>query len=94
MSLNATRSALGALPEYLVLFSGCADNQTSADALIGGSYNGAFTYYFCKHLRDVKGKITRSELLKRVRASLKHEDFEQVPQLEASKAKKTKTLLE
>jgi hypothetical protein len=29
-----------------------------------------------------------------VRASLKHEDFDQVPQLEASKAKKTKTLLE
>jgi len=47
------------LPEYLSLFSGCADNQTSADALIGGKYNGAFTYYFCKHLRDVKGKISR-----------------------------------
>jgi hypothetical protein len=94
MSLNAPRSAPSALPEYLVLFSGCADNQTSADAIIGGKYNGAFTYYFCKHLRDVKGKITRADLLKRVRASLKHEDFDQVPQLEASKAKKTKNLME
>jgi hypothetical protein len=35
----------------------------------------------------VKGKISRSDLLKRVRASLKHEDFDQVPQLEAVKAK-------
>ena len=31
---------------------------------------------------------------KRVRASLKHEDFDQVPQLEASKGKKGKALLE
>ena len=93
-SLNPSRLTPDALPEYLVLFSGCRDNQTSADALIGGKYNGAFTYYFCKHLRDVKGKIARAELLKRVRASLKHEDFEQVPQLEASKAKKGKNILE
>ena len=93
-SSNPSRLAPDALPDYLSLFSGCADNQTSADAIIGGKYNGAFTYYFCKHLRDVKGKITRSDLLKRVRASLKHEDFDQVPQLEAAKAKKGKNLLE
>ena len=93
-SSNPSRLAPDALPDYLSLFSGCADNQTSADAIIGGKYNGAFTYYFCKHLRDVKGKISRADLLKRVRASLKHEDFEQVPQLEASKAKKGKNILE
>jgi len=91
---NPSRLAPDALPDYLSLFSGCADNQTSADAIIGGKYNGAFTYYFCKHLRDVKGKISRADLLKRVRASLKHEDFDQVPQLEAVKAKKSKNLLE
>jgi hypothetical protein len=93
-SLNPSRIANNALPEYLSLFSGCRDNQTSADAQIAGKYNGAFTYYFCKHLRDVKGIITRAELLKRVRASLKHEDFDQVPQLEAAKAKKGKKVLE
>ncbi|MBI5583049.1 MAG: caspase family protein [Deltaproteobacteria bacterium] len=91
---NPNTNTLPPVPEYLSLFSGCADNQTSADALIGGKYNGAFTYYFCKHLRDVKGKLSRSDLLKRVRASLKHEDFDQVPQLETSKAKKGKNLLE
>ncbi len=91
---NPAPKTLPPIPEYLVLFSGCRDNQTSADALIGGNYNGAFTHYFCKHLRDVKGKITRSELLKRLRASLKFNDFDQIPQLEASKAKKGKNLLE
>ncbi|MBI4768676.1 MAG: caspase family protein [Deltaproteobacteria bacterium] len=92
--LNPSRKATNALPEYLSLFSGCRDNQTSADAQIDGKYNGAFTYYFCKHLRDVKGAISRAELLKRVRASLKHEEFDQVPQLETSKEKMGKKLLE
>jgi len=74
-----------------VLWAGCRDNQTSADAMIGNAYNGAFTYFFCKHIRDAQGKIARSELLKRVRASLKHNNFSQIPQLElpSETAKKT-----
>jgi len=31
-------------PMQHVLFTGCRDNQPSADAWIGGTYNGAFTY--------------------------------------------------
>lgn len=65
-----------------VLWAGCAADQTSADAHIGGDYNGAFTYYFCKHMRAVEGRIRRSDLLQRVRASLKHNEYWQVPQLE------------
>jgi metacaspase-1 len=65
-----------------ILWAGCRDNQTSADALIGNTYNGAFTYYFCKHIRDAQGKIGRDQLLKRVRASLRFEGYSQVPQLE------------
>ena len=76
------------------LFSGCRDNQTSADAYISGTYNGAFTYYFCKHIRDVQGAITRAELLKRLRASLKHEGYDQIPQLECPAAWKKKKVLE
>lgn len=68
-----------------VLWAGCKSNQTSADAYIKGSYNGAFTYYFCKHIRDADGKITRPELLKRIRQSLKYEKFDQVAQMEANK---------
>jgi hypothetical protein len=81
-------------PQNHVLFSGCKDTQTSADAYISGTYNGAFTYYFCKHLRDVQGAITRAELLKRLRASLKHEGYDQIPQLECPAAAKKKKLLE
>jgi hypothetical protein len=77
-------------PQTHVLFSGCRDNQTSADAYIKGSYNGAFSYYFCRHLRDTQGQLSRSELLKRLRASLKFEGYDQVPQLEGPTAAKKK----
>jgi hypothetical protein len=69
-----------------ILWAGCKSHQTSADAYIKGSYNGAFTYYFCKHIRDANGKITRPELLKRIRSSLKYEGYEQVVQMETNKA--------
>jgi metacaspase-1 len=65
-----------------VLWAACRSNQYSADAEVGGKPGGAFTYFFCKHIRDNAGRIARAELLKLVRASLKHEGFSQVPQLE------------
>ena len=80
--------------EYVLLKLFDRDNQTSADAYISGAYNGAFTYYFCRHIRDVQGAITRTELLKRLRASLKHEGYDQAPQLECPAAWKKKKLLE
>jgi hypothetical protein len=49
---------------------------------------------FCKTLRDAQGVITRAELLKRMRASLKHEGYDQIPQLECPAAAKKKKLLE
>jgi len=76
-----------------ILWAGCRDNQTSADAEISGKYNGAFTYYFCKHLRDANGVISRAELLKRVRASLRHYSYDQVPQLECDKPAATANAL-
>lgn len=81
-------------PDNRVVFTGCKDNQTSADAYINGTYNGAFTYYFCKYLREAQGKINRLELLKRVRSSLKYHGFSQIPQLECAKNEKIKNLLE
>lgn len=81
-------------PQTHVLFSGCRDNQTSADAYIKGSYNGAFTYYFCKHLRETQGALTREALIKTVRASLRFRGFSQVPQLECSKTERKKMVLD
>lgn len=92
--LPETRLFRATNPTTHVLFSGCRDNQTSADAYIKGTYNGAFTYYFCKHLRDAQGSLSRSELLKRLRASLKYEGYDQVPQLECAAAEKKKRVLE
>lgn len=76
-----------------VLFAGCRDSQTSADAWIGNSYNGAFTYYLCKHIRDTQGQLPRGELIQRLRASLRHTGFSQVPQLECPTAERKKRML-
>jgi metacaspase-1 len=68
-----------------ILWAGCKDCQTSADAEIDGRYNGAFTYYFCKHIREAKGTIAREELYKRVKNSLSYNSYSQIPQLECKK---------
>jgi metacaspase-1 len=65
-----------------ILWAGCRSDQTSADAQIGDSYNGAFTYYFCKHFRDTQGRVTRSNLIEKVCTSLNYNGYSQVPQLE------------
>ena len=37
-----------------VLWAACRDSQYSADADVGGTPGGAFTYFFCKHIRDTE----------------------------------------
>jgi len=70
-------------PGRLALWSACAATQTAADARIDGVFNGAFTFYLCKHLREAEGRIPRSELLRLTRASLLEAGYEQVPELAA-----------
>jgi hypothetical protein len=72
------------IPE--VLITGCRDTQTSADAYIGDSYNGALTYNLVAALKEAKGKISYGDLHARTMAKLKSGDFDQVPQLEGNKA--------
>lgn len=84
-ALRATRRLFRSRPASdLVLWSGCAEFQTAADAQIGGTDNGAFTFFLCQHLRESQGRITRRELLARVRASLQQAGFPQIPELAAS----------
>jgi len=93
--LNPTRGFASKTRSTLkhILWAGCMANQTSADAYIKGTYNGAFTYYFCQHLRKTGGQLNRRKLLKRVRNSLRHHGYSQIPQLECSAtAKKIKAL--
>lgn len=71
-----------------VLWAGCKDHQLSADAYIAGDYNGAFSYYFCKHIRESGGMISREELNSRLLNSLDYNNFDQIPQLECENPKK------
>ncbi len=69
-------------PVHHILWAGCMDNQTCADAFIDGSYNGAFSYYFCKVMRETGNRMSRAEVLSRVRSLLKKGNYSQIPQLE------------
>ena len=80
-SLRLRRMKAGTAPNH-VLWAACRSDQYSADADVGGKPGGAFTYFFCRHIRETAGKVERGELLRLVRASLKYEGFSQVPQLE------------
>ncbi len=68
------------------LLSGCMDEQTSADAYIGNDYNGAFTYYLCKTIRNVRGSITYQKLIENVQSRLAFNSFSQIPQLGGNEA--------
>jgi len=71
-----------------ILWAGCRADQTSADAKIGTSWHGAFTFYFVKELRASKNKLARKDLLKKVKADLKANDYTQFPQLECEATKR------
>lgn len=72
----------------IVMFSGCKDNQTSADAYIGGKYQGAMTHAFLKVFRDFKKsrrKLTYKKFITAVQTYLRGARYEQIPQLSSSK---------
>lgn len=62
-----------------LIISGCSDRQTSADAYIGGSYNGALTYAAMKTLDP---GITYKEWHKMILNWLSGKGYSQTPQLE------------
>lgn len=72
------------IPELLI--TGCRDTQTSADAYIGGTYNGALTYNLVEAIKEKKGRLTYRELHARTIELLKKGKFDQVPQLEGRAA--------
>lgn len=74
--------------DHHILWTGCRSNQTSADAKIGSTWHGAFTYYYSKNLRAAKNKISRNDLLKKTKADLTKNDYDQIPQLECEATKR------
>ncbi len=64
-----------------IFISGCKDDQTSADAYIRGSYNGALSYNMVAALNASRGKTTLKELHKDTLARVKKGGYNQTPQL-------------
>jgi hypothetical protein len=74
------RAVVGA---HHVLWTGCKSNETSADAYFSGRYNGAFTYNFVKVMRDTKNRLSRKNVIAKMRTLMKGH-FAQNPQLEGN----------
>jgi hypothetical protein len=64
------------------LLAACRSDQTSADAWIEGDFHGAFTYFLCVAAEQGRFHLTYGDLITHVRALLKANRFDQVPQLE------------
>jgi hypothetical protein len=69
-----------------VLWAGCREYQTSAEANIGGAFRGVYTYCYCKVLRGAGVGITRARLDAQVSALIRSMGYAQVPQLEGTRA--------
>jgi hypothetical protein len=68
----------------VVMFSGCKDNQTSADTFIGGvGATGAMSYAFMKALNENPHQ-TYLSLMQHIRAILQRE-YSQKPQLSTAR---------
>mmetsp|Transcript_3968 Transcript_3968/g.5697 ORF Transcript_3968/g.5697 Transcript_3968/m.5697 type:complete len:245 (-) Transcript_3968:51-785(-) len=64
----------------VIQFSGCRDEQTSADAKINGQHTGACSYAFINAFKQHGKNQTYTELLAHVREILKSK-YSQVPQM-------------
>jgi metacaspase-1 len=73
-----------------VLLSGCTDKEYSYDALIGGKYHGAMTYYATEAIRRSSKPLTYVQLHQRLSSLIT--DYPQHPQLEGKTANKQKHL--
>ena len=62
------------------MFSGCRDDQTSADAAIKGEHVGAMSYAFLTSMKQHGPKQSYIEVLQNTRQVLKGQ-YTQVPQL-------------
>jgi len=75
-----------------ILWAGCRSEQTSADALIENNWHGAFTYFFCKQMRACQNKLSRKEIITKVRGDLAAGNYTQIPQLECEATQRNKSV--
>jgi hypothetical protein len=63
----------------VIMYSGCRDDQTSADATIGGGHVGAMSWAFLETMREY-GNQTYIQVLQNTRGLLRQR-YTQIPQL-------------
>ncbi|KAF9999698.1 Ca(2+)-dependent cysteine protease [Modicella reniformis] len=84
----ARQVSLKAADGDVIMFSGCQDDQTSADVKITRSgqstSNGAMTYAFTKCVCD-NPELSYQDMLKKIRTLLKEKNHKQKPQLSSSR---------
>lgn len=96
-SSKAKKGAVSASKEAIagahhMLWTGCKANETSADAYFNGRYNGAFTYYYIKVTRDTQNKLSRTEVIAKMRTRMQDE-FAQNPQLEGNATNRAQAIV-
>lgn len=67
----------------IVIWAACQENQTSADAFLGGGWHGAFTWFFCK---EYQPDMPRRVLLANIIKALREAGYSQTPVLGCSEA--------
>lgn len=85
------------LNKDIVFFSGCKDDQTSADSSFNGRPNGAVTWSFLQALGDMhkSGKShTWQDLIQSMRAKLMREGYDQIPQLDVESKSQLKSKMD
>jgi hypothetical protein len=68
----------------VIMISGCRDKQTSADAYINSTFQGAMTWAFLESVNK-NPNLTWKDLITTMRSSLKTSKYEQTPQLSSGK---------
>ncbi|QDS74925.1 hypothetical protein FKW77_004273 [Venturia effusa] len=66
--------------KMVTMFSGCRDDQTSADANIGGMNEGAMSWAFLETMKKIRNP-TFIQTLQDTRTNLRNSNYVQVPQL-------------
>jgi hypothetical protein len=77
---NSDYSAYAQEHKMVTMFSGCRDDQTSADANIGGMAEGAMSWAFLQTMQRIQNP-TFLEALQDTRVCLRQSEYTQVPQL-------------
>lgn len=69
----------------IYMISGCLDHQTSADAYIDGTYQGALTSNLIDILKENNCEVTFYKLICQLKLRLFKNEYSQIPQLGSSK---------